>query len=652
MLELRNINKTYKMGSVSVHALKNISLTICDGEFVAIIGASGSGKSTLMHVLGLLDIPDSGEYILNGRIVSGLKDEDLAAVRNSSIGFVFQQFFLLPRMSALDNAWLPLIYAGKKHKYEKAKEKLIEVGLGDRIMHNPNELSGGQQQRVAIARALVNDPDIIMADEPTGNLDTKSKDEIISVLKNLNAQGKTVILVTHEKEIAEKAERIITLRDGEMISDTGSSKKNEHRCRVKHADQNGSSSSLKQGMEALDYIRQAISAIALHKMRSFLSVLGILIGVASVIAMLAMGTGAEESIKARLSSLGANLLTIRPGSAKVHGVAMESGSVTRFTFQDVVAISKLTDHLSAVAPSVTGRGQVVYGNKNWNTRIEGTSPEYEYLRSATPITGRFFTTGETTRREKVALLGLTVAKQLFGDENPVGATIKINLINFKVIGVLPSTGATSWHDQDDNIIIPVTTAMYRLLGKEYVDSIYAQAKAPELIDPAQDKIRETIRKRHRLTEKEAEDSFQIRNMSDIKEALESTTKTMSLLLGSIAAISLLVGGIGIMNIMLVSVTERTREIGLRKALGATKRDILAQFLCEAVIMTCIGGALGIVLGAGVSWTIVFFAKWALKISPFSVLLSVIFSFAVGVIFGMWPARRAAQLNPINALRYE
>lgn len=655
MIELKNIYKTYQMGKVEVKALEDISLKIASGEFVAIMGPSGSGKSTLMHVLGLLDRPDKGEYYLGKRKINGLVDNDLSAVRNRLVGFVFQQFHLLPRMTALENAALPLIYAGKRHLRERAKEKITEVGLNDRINHRPNEMSGGQQQRVAIARSLVNDPLIIFADEPTGNLDSKSQEEIISILKALNQNGKTIIMVTHEKEVASHAKRVIRMLDGRIISDESleplatSFEENQ-------ADEiigNTLSKHEKKARETefFDYLRQAAGAMVAHKMRSFLSILGILIGVAAVIAMLAVGQGAKESIEKQLASLGSNLLVVRPGSSRVHGVALETGAVTRLTFQDVSAIEKLTVEVNRVSPSVTGKGQIVYANKNWNTQVEGVGADYALIRSSIPEIGRFFDQEEVKLRDKVALLGPTVAGELFGEANPVGETIKINLINFKVIGVLPAKGANSFHDQDDIVIIPVTTAMYRIFGKEYIDSIYVEVKSPELLGIAEESISKEIIKQHHLSKNE-EDTFQIRNMADVKNALETTTKTMSLLLGSIAAISLLVGGIGIMNIMLVSVTERTREIGLRKAIGATNKDIMVQFLIESVLMSFLGGIAGVILGSGIAVLITIFAGWAVKVSAFSIILSTTFSLFVGIAFGLWPAQKASRLDPIEALRYE
>jgi macrolide transport system ATP-binding/permease protein len=608
-----------------------------------------------MHILGLLDRPDAGEYYFGERKINELSDEELSAIRNRLAGFVFQQFHLLPRMTALENAELPLIYAGKRHLKEKAQQEIKEVGLADRMNHRPNELSGGEQQRVAIARSLVNDPLIILADEPTGNLDSKSQEEIISILKDLNQKGKTVIIVTHEKEIAASARRVIRMLDGRIISDEKSGippKPTEEGQADKIIDIVLSKSERKaRETEFFDYLRQALGAMVSHKMRSFLSILGILIGVACVIAMLAIGQGAKESIEKQLASLGSNLLLVRPGSSRVMGVALQAGTVTRFTFEDVAAIEKLDREVKSVSPSVTGRGQIVYANKNWNTQVEGVGVDYASIRASEPAVGRFFSDSEVKMREKVVLLGTTVAQELFGDANPIGETIKINLLNFKVIGILPAKGGAGFHDPDDTAIIPITTAMYRVFGKEYIDSIYVEAKGADLIDAAQGAISELIIKQHHLN-KDEEDSFQIRNMADIKNALETTTKTMSLLLGSIAAISLLVGGIGIMNIMLVSVTERTREIGLRKAIGATNKDVMVQFLIEAVLMSFIGGIAGILLGGGVSVLITLFAGWTVKVSWFSIILATTFSLIVGIAFGLLPAQKASKLDPIEALRYE
>jgi len=651
VIELKNVSKTYRMGDVDVRAMQQVSLRIDPGEFVAIMGPSGSGKSTMLHILGFLDRPDSGEYLLNGQLISRLDDDQLAVLRNQIAGFVFQQFHLLPRISALDNVALPLIYAGRKHLRPKALEKIRNVGLESRAGHRPNELSGGERQRIAIARSLVNEPLIIFADEPTGNLDTKSEGEIMSILKALNAGGKTIVMVTHEMEVAQHASRIITMRDGRIISDELKQKLSVPAVDLSPVQEALAKTSVSFARaELADHINQSFGAILGNRMRSFLSVLGIMIGVAAVIAMLAIGQGAQDSIKQRLSSLGTNRLVIRPGAAHSGAVMLESGAATRFTRQDATAMERIAG-VKYVSPTVSGRVQLVAEGRNWNSQVQGTGVNYAVMRAAEPTVGRFFTADELQVRERVAVVGLTVVRQLFDGQNPVGKTMRINKIIFQVIGVLPEKGSTGFRDEDDVVVIPVTTAMYRLLGKQYVDSIDVEVADPEQMDQVEAAISEMVIKRHHLA-KAKEDSFDIRNMAEMQEALQSTTKTMTILLGAIAAISLLVGGIGIMNIMLVSVTERTREIGLRKAIGARRPDIITQFLIEAVLMTVVGGAIGIVFGVGAAVLLSFFAGWATKVSLSSVFLATVFSIAVGIIFGLKPAVQAAGLNPVEALRYE
>jgi macrolide transport system ATP-binding/permease protein len=656
MIQLNNIVKTYTMGDQIVQAVNGVSLTIASGEFVAIMGASGSGKSTLMHIMGLLDRPQSGQYILAGEDITALSDDQQAALRNRLIGFVFQQFHLLARRTAIENAGLPLVYANQRHSLEKVRQELSAVGLTDRATHRPNQLSGGQQQRVAIARALVNDPFIIMADEPTGNLDSKSKDEIVTILKELHKKGKTIIMVTHEAEMASHASRVIVMRDGNIISDE---KRGQNQGAVVGdsfktiLDEVLRSTKKRYDLaKFFDSVNQAVYAMIANKLRSFLSILGILIGVAAVIAMLALGSGARASIETQLASLGSNLLMIRPGQINMQAVAMQAGDATRLTFGDLNAIGEMPS-VRRVSPSVTGRVQAVYAGKNTNTQLEGTSVSYAAMRSAQPAVGRFFTEEETRTRAKVTLLGTTVVRALFGDNNPIGETIKINAMNFVVVGILPPKGAGGFRDQDDTIIVPITTAMARVLGKDYLDTIYAEGDSPEILDDLAGKIGDLLKQRHRIIKKYSSDeAFQIRNMADLKNAIAATTKTMTILLGVIAAISLVVGGIGIMNIMLVSVTERTKEIGLRKALGATGSDILVQFLVESALMACIGGSAGILLGAGASYLLTLLAGWTIQVSLGSIILATTFSVTVGIVFGLWPAQKAAQLNPIEALRYE
>jgi len=652
MIELKNLYKTYGKGEVSIVALNDVSLSVRQGEFVAIMGPSGSGKSTLLHMLGFLDRPDKGSYRILGTEISELSDDELAHLRNRLLGFVFQQFHLLRRTSALENVELPLIYSGKKAMIENARKNLGSVGLASRVTHIPSELSGGEQQKVAIARALVNNPLILLADEPTGNLDTKSEEKIIKILKELNEQGKTIILVTHEKEIAQHAKRIITMRDGKIVSDeTRHRAKIPEKASVSIKELAGQSHSYFEKIEFKEHIRQSFRAILANKVRSFLSMLGILFGVAAVIAMLALGQGAKASMEERLKTLGSNLLSIRGGSAKVRGVARATGSMARFTSADVEALRDLKPLVKKIAGSVSGSAQIVYKSENWNTNVEGVGHDYGEMRASIPEIGRWFSREEITSRDKIAILGLTVVEKLFGNRNPVGEIIKINRINFKVIGVAPEKGSGGWRDLDDVVYIPVTTAMYRVLGKNYLDRIYAEIIDVESMDEAQERIKKVIMKRHRI-HKDVDDSFHIRDMSEIQEMLSSTTETMSMLLGCIAAISLLVGGIGIMNIMLVSVTERTREIGLRKAIGARAKDIMTQFLIEAVVMTLSGGLIGILLGVLTSVMLSFLAGWATRVTISNIFLAAGFSIVVGMFFGLWPAKKASRLNPIEALRYE
>jgi len=653
LVELINVSRTYRTGSTGVQALKDTSLKIERGEFVAIMGSSGSGKSTLLHILGLLDQPDSGDLLIEGISMAGRSDDDLAALRNHRLGFIFQQFHLLPQLTALQNSQLPLVYSGRRDDQDSPRARIEQVGLSDRADHRPNQLSGGEQQRVAIARSLVNDPAIILADEPTGNLDSRSEDEIISILEDLNRRGKTILMVTHESSIGERAGRIITMRDGRIISDQPTSSgigPVSHPVTGCVRDNNEETAEKPGRILFANHFRQSLRAILAHKMRSVLSMMGILIGVAAVIAMLALGQGATDSIKQRLASLGSNMLSIRSASRSQGAVRLQSGAVSRLTIKDAAAVEELPGVLR-VSPRVSGRAQLVHSGKNWNTRVEGQGENYAAMRASIPETGRFFTAQEVRGKAKVAVIGITVARELFGENNPVGETIRINRISFQVIGVLPEKGGSSWRDRDDVVVIPVTTAMYRLLGNDYLNNIDAEIVSEEAMEGAVDAIQDLLRKRHRVLDEKAE-PFRVRNMAEIQETIESTTKTMTLLLGSIAAISLLVGGIGIMNIMLVSVTERTREIGLRKALGARKSDILAQFLIEAVLLTISGGIIGILLGIGISRSLAAAAGWTTRVTPFSIILATGFSAAVGLVFGIWPARQASRLNPIDALRYE
>ena len=660
VIELTNITRSYQIGRNELQVLKGITLGIQEGEFVAIMGPSGSGKSTLMQIMGLLDRPTAGSYVLLGQDVSHLSDDEGAMLRSQRLGFIFQLFSLLPRTSALDNVLLPMIYAGNGHREERARELLGVVGLTDRRDHMPNQLSGGQQQRVAIARALVNHPQVLFADEPTGNLASDQAEDILQCLTQLNRQGLTIVMVTHEPEISAYARRTIRLKDGMMLEDT------PNRSRVGEQGNPASTptasvwadaplSTLESPRFSLaelkEHVRSALRAMAANRIRSALSVLGVLIGVAAVIAMLAVGRGARASIQARLASLGSNVVMLFPGAPNLRGIAGVVGDYTRLTLEDVKTVQQASPYIADIYGEVEGNVRVVYQDHNTVVELQGVPPNYESIRNATPTLGRFFTEQEDLSRSRVVLLGQTVVRDLFGEEDPIGQTVKINRVTFDVIGVLPSKGATAFSDQDAMVVIPLHTAMKRVLSTIYLHEMAIQCATPESIPVVISDVEAMLRKRHRLPSYK-ENDFTLRNNAQTQATLSETTRTLSLFLLSVAAISLLTGGIGIMNIMLVSVKQRTREIGLRKAVGATRRAILVQFLLEASVLSLMGGVMGIVFGASIALLLSKLAGWVTIVTLHSVLLAFVFAEGVGVLFGFWPAYKASLLSPIEALRYE
>ena len=532
------------------------------------------------------------------------------------------------------------------------------------IFFLPTGLSGLHTTPEGIYPASINFPKIIFADEPTGNLASDQADEILQKLSELNARGITVIMVTHEPDIAAYAARIIKIKDGLIHSDE---RNLNPRGRVSQKPvvstiPNDTDYSHLTPQWSLVEVKEnsvsALRAISSNKTRSFLSILGILIGVCSVIAMLAIGRGAQKSIEARISSLGSNLIVIWPfSSAAFHG---GTGVVSRLTLSDLDALSHLSPHIVAADGEVQGSEQVVYKDKNTTTEIDGTLPSYPSMHAAEPYYGRFFTQEENSDVSRVAVLGQTVVNTLFGKADPLGKSVKIKRVAFQVIGILPPKGSSAWHDQDDVIIIPLKTAMMRLglngwssatSRGRYLNRIALECDSPNSIDGVMDEVKAFMRARHHLPAYK-DDDFTVRNMQDIQDALTGTTKTFGILLGIVAAISILVGGIGIMNIMLVSVTERTREIGLRKAVGAPRRAILTQFLIESALLSLLGGTLGVILGVGIAFSMSHFAGWAAIVTPQSIILAFTVSAVIGIVFGFWPARKASLLSPIEALRYE
>ena len=698
VIDVRNVTRTYHLGDVDVDALRGVSFVVRRGELVAIVGASGSGKSTLMAILGCLDRPSSGRYFLDGVDVARLSEPELASIRSERLGFVFQSFNLLARTSSLENVALPLIYAvlapsRRSERIERARSVLALLGLADREQNTPAQLSGGQQQRVAIARALINAPSLLLADEPTGNLDTRTSHEIMSTLVGLNQEkGVTIIVVTHEPDIAAYADRVITLRDGEILADerkaapdrlrASSTVSEAHALRVRpyppaeEAVTSGSNSAF-----GLMVLGAAVQAIGRNKLRASLTMLGVFIGVAALIAMVAVGQGANQAVAQQIASLGTNLLVIQPGATTSGGVRAGWGSASTLTVTDAQVIRRDDAAVARVGYLNRQTGQIQYANQNWNTVIQGVSADYLPITNWRIAAGRGLTDEDDANAALVVVIGQTVYRQLFGaSENPVGATILVKGVPMRIVGLLVGKGQSTFgQDQDDLVMVPFATAEQKVLGVAaptqqqtgldpvyastpnpfglkprrtgYVNSVYVQAGSPTEVPDAIRQVTDTLTSRHHIKPGQPDD-FSVRNLSQIADVVEGSSRVMALLLATVASISLVVGGIGIMNILLVSVTERTREIGLRMAIGARRLHVLLQFLAEAVLLSVIGGGSGIVAGMVTSKVISLVAGWPTEVPSLAIVGGFLFSAAVGVFFGYYPARKASRLDPIEALRYE
>lgn len=649
VIEISNITKSYIIGPHKVNALNGINLKIEAGDFIAIMGPSGSGKSTLAQILGMLDIPSTGSYKFLNKEVSTFSDDDLSIIRRDQIGFIFQQFNLIAKLDAKENIELPLLYSKNDASKANSKQLLESVGLSSRADHHPNQLSGGQQQRVAIARALINKPKIIFADEPTGNLDSQSEVEIMKILSTLNEQGITIIMVTHEDSIAQQAKRVIRMRDGVIVSDDRLKPINNTNTIINETLPKISSTYLQ---EIWVYLKESIKTIAANKIRSGLSMLGILIGVASVISILAIGKGASMAIESQISSMGSNLLILRPGSRRTQGVSSSTAYSSKITSEDVILLKEKIPSIKNIGAVVEGNVQISFGNNNKAISISGVEPIYPEIRNWTVSLGRFFNDEENKSKARVCLIGSTIYKDFFKGANPIGETIKINKINFQVIGVMDSKSGAGWRDPNETILIPIQTAMKRVLGKDSFDELEIEILEVGLVAQAEEDILSSIISSKNIPLSQRENAFRMINMADIQKTITESQNTMALLLTTVAAISLLVGGIGIMNIMLVSVTERTKEIGLRKAIGATSNNIRLQFLSESAVMSAAGGILGIILGVLITFVMSQFSGWTTYVTVSSVILSFVFSSFIGIVFGFYPAYKASLLHPIQALRYE
>ena len=742
LILLSEITKTYEMGEVAVPVLQGISLTIRPGEYVALMGSSGSGKTTLMNLLGCLDRPTSGSYRFEGIELAEATADERARIRNTRLGFVFQSFNLLSRTSALQNVLLPFEYAAKAvpdARQEARGIALLErVGLGQRLDHEPAQMSGGQQQRVAIARALVNHPPLLLADEPTGNLDSKTSAEILDMFDQLHAEGITIVLVTHDPEVGARAQRVVRLKDGLVESD-GPSPLRVAREQARGAAQavdaaavqagcaeppaanaanlSAASTTTRDGLDPTTgsslpgglpwmprSLQTAFKALRRNSLRSGLTMLGIVIGVAAVIAMMEIGEGSNKAIQKTIASMGANNLLIMPGAASSGGVTFGGGSSLTLTPRDCVEVLRQVPSVTQAAPIVRARTQIIYKNRNWvPVYIYGTSPEFLDVRDWQELElGEMFGEREVRNGSQVCVVGQTIVRELFRGESPIGEELRIQNVAFRVIGVLRRKGANmTGVDQDDIVLAPWTAIKSRVaatsattvnqsapagadslqkvntLNRLYpgasplypVPSITQQANTPQPVrftnidqilvkvssaaevPDAIAQIKGVIREQHRLRRNQPDD-FNIRDMAEANKALTATTETMGTLLMWVALISLIVGGVGIMNIMLVSVTERTREIGLRMAIGARGGDILDQFLVEAVVLCLAGGALGIALGRGSSILVRELLEWPTELAPGAMIASVFVSLTVGLVFGFYPAWKASRLDPITALRFE
>lgn len=637
LISLHGIAKQYGEGELATQVLHDINLVINRGEFVAIMGSSGSGKSTLMHLLGCLDRPSGGQYRLLGRDVASLSGDELAALRRDTFGFVFQSYHLLGGLSARENVEVPALYSGlsRAERKARAEQLLTTLGLENRLGNKPSQLSGGQQQRVSIARALMNGGDIILADEPTGALDSHSGAEVMALLTGLARQGHTVILITHDPKVAAQADRRIEISDGRIIADPGPVTAREDTA-VPVRPRPGSLAT-----ELLEAVRTAFRSLHSNLFRAALTLLGIVIGVASVITMLAIGNGSQQQVVQSISAMGSNLLLVRPGAPNQWGRRATSTLVAA----DMEAIREVAN-VAAAVPEIGGAATLRFGNLDHSPEINATSADFPAARQWALSAGTFFTADDEQSYATVAVLGQSVVDALFPDTDPLGQYVMVNNILFQVIGVMAPKGASPWgQDQDDVVFVPYTTGGLRLFGQQFLRSITVSVDDVARIGDTEAEIHRLLLARHGV------EDFQIRNMSSIIDTVSATTRTFTWLLGSIAAISLLVGGIGVMNIMLVSVTERTREIGIRMATGARQRHILQQFLTEALVVSALGGAIGVVLGLAAAALVGRFEiPVYFSLSP--VLLAFGCAFVTGLVFGWLPARKAARLDPVIALASE
>ena len=643
LLVVDGVWREFAAGDDTVAILKDIHLTIEAGEMVAIVGASGSGKSTLMNILGCLDRPSRGRYCVKGQETRRLSPYELATLRRETFGFIFQRYHLLSDLDALGNAEIPAIYAGLRpdNRRERASRLLARLGLADRLHHRPGQLSGGQQQRVSIARALVNGGEVILADEPTGALDSHSGQEVMAILHELHAEGHTVIMVTHDAGLAEHAERIITLKDGQIVSDAATA-----RATGKAAPALPAAAEAPAGgwRARLDRLREAFvmagRAMLAHRLRSFLTMLGIIIGIASVVSVVALGEGSRQQILSDISAMGTNTIDIYPG--KGFG-DRKSSAIHTLNDRDAAALSE-QGFVDSVTPGVSTSATLRVGNTALTGQVRGVGQQYFQVKGVRLAEGQAFNADAVTRYAQEVVIDPNTRQKLFGSGNALGEVILVNNLPVRVIGVTEEQKSVFGNSETLNLWIPYTTAMGRLLGRDYLNSITVRISDSVSTQAAETALVKLMTQRHGTRD------FFVMNSDSIRQTVESTTATMTLLVSMIAVISLVVGGIGVMNIMLVSVTERTGEIGVRMAVGARQSDILQQFLIEAVMVCLLGGVLGVglSLAIGVAFD-QFVSNFRMVYSATSIVAAFACSTLIGVLFGYLPARNAARLDPVVAL---
>ena len=648
LLEIKGLMRRFSTGDQQVDVLKGIDLTINAGEMVAIIGASGSGKSTLMNILGCLDRPSEGSYRIDGRETGSLSNDDLARLRRDHFGFIFQRYHLLPHLTATQNTEIPAIYAGvKKHARQERAGKLLErLGLAERSEYRPNQLSGGQQQRVSIARALMNGGDVILADEPTGALDSKSGKEMMAVLHELHANGHTIILVTHDQQVAAHAERIIEISDGMIIRDQANPERQASAtATLLTKDSTDHSTNFIQANwgRFAEAFTMALIAMLSHRMRTLLTMLGIIIGITSVVSVVALGQGAQQKVIKDISAMGTNVIDVNPG--KDWGDE-DAASIQTLVPSDLEAL-KGQVYVDSASPATGGSQLLRYRNATATASVNGVGEQYFRVKGYEIADGIAFSTDDVKQQTQVVVIDQNTRKKFFANEDPIGKVLFIGSLPCRVIGVTKEKDGPMGNSSNLEIWIPYSSAMNRLLGQQYFSSISVRVKDGISNQVAEQSITKLITRRH------GRKDFYTNSSDSIMKTINKTTTTLKLMISAIAVISLIVGGIGVMNIMLVSVTERTHEIGIRMAVGARQEDIMQQFLIESVLVCLLGGVIGIVCAWGVGKVFsLFVSSFAMQFSLMSIVSAFFCSTLIGVIFGFLPARNAARLDPIEALARE